>query len=204
MVIDDATQARLLCGRSSVEALRPFLVGERSLTQAAADLGVRPSTLAYWLPRFVDAGLVREVRRVARAGRPIRVYRAVADEFRVPVGLVPPEAYERFVTGTRRQVYDEFLDAFGQAEPDVERWGLAIGVDPGDDQLVVRLDLPGADDGRPGRRRTYEVWLELDLRVEDAVRLRGELVDLVERYRALSGRGGRHLVHLGVTPARRR
>ncbi len=203
-VVSDPVQAALLCGRSSVEALRPFLMGERSLTEAARDLEVRPSTLAYWVPRFLDAGLIREVRRVARAGRPIRVYRATADEFRVPFALVPPEAHERFVERTRRQVYDEFLDALTRAEPDVDRWGLAVGIDAADGQLSLRLDLPGAADepGRPGRQRSYDIWTELDLRVEDAVRLRSELVDLVERYRKLSGRGGRHLVHLGLTPAR--
>jgi DNA-binding transcriptional ArsR family regulator len=206
LVVGDAAQARLLCGRASVEALRPFLLRECTLTEAAAELEVRPSTLAYWVPRFVDAGLVREVRRVRRAGRAMRVYRAVADEFRVPFTLVPPEAHARFVERTRRLAHDEFLDALTRSEPDVDRWGLAVGIQPDDGQLTLRFDLPGAADVPPGRgrRRTYDIWLELDLRVEDAVRLRRELVDLVERYRAVSGRGGRHLVHLGITPAKRR
>jgi hypothetical protein len=138
---------------------------------------------------------------VKRAGRASRIYRATADEFRVPIALVPPDAYERFVARTRQQVHDEFLDALTWAEPDVDRWGLAISVDPADGQLALRLNVPGATD-TPGRQRSYDIWTELELRVEDAVRLRTEMVELVERYQALSGRGGRYLVHLGLTPAR--
>jgi hypothetical protein len=206
LVVRDAAQARLLCGRASVEALRPFLLGEHTLTEAAAELRVRPSTLAYWVPQFIDTGIVREVRRVRRAGRAMRVYRAVADEFRVPFGLVPPEAHARFIERTRHHVHDEFLDALTRAEPDVERWGLAIGIQPDDGQLALRFDLPGAADVPPsrGRQRTYDIWLELDLRVEDAVHLRQELTDLVKRYQQRSGRGGRHLIHLGITPAKQR
>ncbi len=85
--VQTATQAELFSDPVAVKFLEPFLGRERSASQAAAELGVAIDTLLYRVNKFLDAGLLEIVRLEPRAGRPIKIYRTIADGFYVPFAL---------------------------------------------------------------------------------------------------------------------
>ena len=87
-------QARLLSDDAATRFLEPFLGRERSASQAARELGVPIDTLLYRVKRFLEAGLLEIVREEPRAGRPIKIYRTVADGFYVPFELTAYAEHE--------------------------------------------------------------------------------------------------------------
>ena len=89
-----AEQARLLTDDAATRFLEPFLGRERSASQAARELGVPIDTLLYRVSRFLEAGLLEIVREEPRAGRPIKIYRTVADGFYVPFELTSYAEHE--------------------------------------------------------------------------------------------------------------
>ena len=183
----------LLADRRAVRFLVPFLRGPRTLTEAAAEVDRPVSTVAYWVPRLVRAGLVEEVDRRERAGRPMRVYRAVAQRLLVPVGSVPLDARVTFLDAGRHRLMRRFLDG---VDEELSRWddaGLRFEAAPGGG-LAVNLQPPSSV---PARAEWTEGWLVLDLDPDDAAELVAELDALVSRYVGRSGRR-RYLVHAGV------
>src|SRR5207253_1990609 len=98
--------ARLLTNPKALNYIGPFLVGPHTLTTAAGVLGVAPSTIAYWIPRFLGAGLIRETVRQRRAGMASPLYEAVAESFSVPLELLDPIQAERFISGGRAMMLD--------------------------------------------------------------------------------------------------
>lgn len=92
-------QARLLARPEARRYLEPFIGQQRTAGEAARELGVSLERLLYHLRQLRAAGLLLEVGARRRAGRPERLYRAVADAFIVPFGLTPfadlEEQYQR-------------------------------------------------------------------------------------------------------------
>ncbi|THF86683.1 helix-turn-helix transcriptional regulator [Deinococcus sp. KSM4-11] len=82
-------QASLLARPDSRRFLEPFIGRERTAGEAARELGVSIERLLYRVRQFRAAGLLLETGQRRRAGRPERVYRAVADAFVVPFALTP-------------------------------------------------------------------------------------------------------------------
>ncbi|AWN22511.1 hypothetical protein DKM44_04060 [Deinococcus irradiatisoli] len=80
-------QARLLSDPVALRHFTPFVGQTLSASQAAQAAGVSVARLLYWVKQFLASGLLREVRRDARAGRPVRIYQGVAAGFHVPFEL---------------------------------------------------------------------------------------------------------------------
>ena len=106
----------LLLNLDAARRLAPFMRCEQTLGSAAAELEMPASSLAYWVGRFQKAGLIAIVRREPRAGKPIPVYRAIADEFQVPLDAMPP--------GLR----DEFLRVRGPTQEGEVRRHIELGI----------------------------------------------------------------------------
>lgn len=104
-------QARLLSDDAATRFLEPFLGRERSASQAARELGVPLDTLLYRVKRFLDAGLLEVVREEPRAGRPIKIYRTVADGFYVPFGLTSFAEHEEQMREQLRSGEDAIVRA---------------------------------------------------------------------------------------------
>jgi len=58
----------------------PFMRAEHTLGSAAKSAQVPASSLAYWVRRFLTAGLVEITRVQPRRGKPIPHYRAMSRE----------------------------------------------------------------------------------------------------------------------------
>jgi hypothetical protein len=77
-ILDDRTLARLFY---------PFLGREKTVSQAAAEVGCKLNAMHYRVKTFLEVGLLRVVREEKRAGRAVKIYRSVADAFFVPFQL---------------------------------------------------------------------------------------------------------------------
>lgn len=89
LVLSTPQQARLLSRESSLAVFCEVLARDRSAGQVAAALGWSVERVLYHLRGLLAAGLVRETGRLARAGRPLRLYRSAADSVLTPFGLTP-------------------------------------------------------------------------------------------------------------------
>lgn len=105
-VITDPGVARLLSRRQAALHVSSFLDQDRSIAESAARLDLPIGQVHHWVHRLVEAGVLRVVEVVPRAGRPIKRYRAVARSFRLPAALVPPEHYEQQMAVINRGVVE--------------------------------------------------------------------------------------------------
>lgn len=94
LVVRDPNQAQLLTESKSKDFFKPFVARELTASQAAQDVGCELSTMLYRIKTCQAAGLLTVVRQEKRAGRPLKVYRAVADAFFIPFDLTPYADYE--------------------------------------------------------------------------------------------------------------
>lgn len=102
--VGTAEQAGLLSDPAARTYFVPFLARARSVKAAAEEVGCRLDAMYYRVRRFVRAGLLRVVEVTPRAGRPIKLYRSVADAFYIPFRLTP---YAEIEERIRRDVQAE-------------------------------------------------------------------------------------------------
>lgn len=202
-IVRDAARARLLLDARSRAQLAPFLGRPRSVSEAAQEVGAKPNTVLRRVQRFLDAGLLDVAETVARRGRPVRRYRAIADAFFVPFEASDAEDLEAaladreaWVTALlRRSVVRARRDAIGT-------WGTRIYLDTRGRvqvQMAVRPDVDAQPPG-PDGPAVLSAWRDaIELDYPDAKALQRELFDLLERYQRKRG-AQRYVVHLGLAP----
>jgi hypothetical protein len=200
-VVRDHLGADLLLKLASTRCLGPFMRAEHTLGSAAAELEMPASSLAYYVGRFVNAGLLEVVRAQARAGKPIPIYRATADEFHVPFDAMPPGRRDEFLNGSRKHVLAEFTAAVDRAILDEVDSGIRVLADPVRGVQIDYLEGSSLSD-----MPATEWWGVLRLTDDEARRLRDELVDIVRRYSDdHPGPGKRNYISMmGLVPEGRR
>ena len=191
----------LLLNLAAARRLAPFMREEQSLGSAAAELEMPASSLAYWVTRFQKAGLVTVVRREARAGKPIPIYRAVADEFQIPLEALPPGKRDEFLNGSRRHMFDEFTKAVDRVAERYLRRG--ISVRPHTDR-GVEIDFLDPEEELPVA--IAESWGVVSLTDDEARELQNTLQALSKKYSQRREEKGtkRHVMVLGLAPRPRR
>lgn len=209
-VVRDPAAVAYVLDPERVRLLQPFMRGERSTSQAAAEVGVSVKDMAYRVRRMLALGLLTIARVEPRAGRPIRYLRGAPAYF-LPFMDVPGADLEASVDSllreTQRQLVQGLVQTLGETERDLHRWGWRFELD-GEERISVRPSV-GPDDERPLSRHlldsaspaVYVVNLMLSLNHADAKRLQRDLAELLTRY---DGRGGpdRYVVSIGLTPAK--
>ena len=108
--VTDPAAIALVTDRRALRYLTPFLRAEHTLTSVAAVIEKNPSTVAYWIPRFVRAGLLEHRGDETRAGRAMPRYRATAQSFLVPYRSVPFDRRVALVDGGRYSVMHKLMD----------------------------------------------------------------------------------------------
>lgn len=198
--MEDEAQARILLDEARVRFFRPFLARERTVTEAAEEVGCKPSVMLYRVGTLLRAGLLRVVRERKRAGRPVKVYRSVYDAYFVPYALTPfatlEEAFysvqeanaHRLARLTARRFRDRkwdgyrlFRDASGEAwlEGAPER------------ETVWDLD-------DPERHLGLDYTTDVHLTAEEARALQAQLVAILRRHGSGTARPGRPAYLLSV------
>ena len=157
----------LLTDLRAFSFLAPFLGGTHTLTSAARVVKRPASTLAHWLPRFVETGLVEHRGDVLRAGLPMPRYRTPARKLVVPFELIPFDARVRLFDEGRLRVLRRFMDGMDEALEATEAFGLSFAVyDEGGGSII---DLEQTDAER-ARRSFTDGWMTFELTEEDAAR----------------------------------
>ena len=98
--------------RAWLRLLHVFTPEARGIADAARTLGVTTEWLFRRVRRLERAGLLTVQDCRPRAGRAVRLYRAVSHDFFVPFSLVPPETVGQH---NRAQHLDLFETAIGRA-----------------------------------------------------------------------------------------
>jgi hypothetical protein len=200
VVITDHRAVDLLMNLKATQRLAPFMQAEHTLGSAAAEARVPASSLAYWVGRFVAAGLVAVTRHQPRAGKPIPHYRATATEFRVPFEAMPPGARETLFHGGRRHMFEQFIAASDRAAERYYTQGLRVRAHP--DRGMELSVIEPEDEVLPP---VTEWWGTATLNAEEAAEVHRILEDVRTRLgRDLPGPGrDRYVMVLGFAPAPR-
>lgn len=207
-VAQNEEQAKLLTDPAGRRWLEPFLGAEKSLSEVAAELGCALDTLLYRVRKLQHAGLVDVVRVQKRAGRPIKIYRAVADGFFVPFGLTPFAALEERILA-QTLPHTEALAAETARMLQESAWlGSRVYRNARGEVWNDSAPLPQARRERAEALPiTFDVISDLYLGDDDARQLQDELAALWSRYQAKSepptGKR-RYLFQLAFVPTRER
>ncbi|MFB9994933.1 hypothetical protein ACFFLM_23565 [Deinococcus oregonensis] len=181
-----AEAAELLCQPAIACLLKPFMRGERTVSQAAAELQMPLGLLHYRVGRFHRAGLLEVVRLQPRQGRASKVYRATGTSFQFSTGLLRDQTlhdlqrgqhweetvrqqFLRYAVPTRVQAVTVQLD---------EKGALAWWLHPHDNQAEPAERVPGLV-----QVRSAALFLDAD----DAQSFADELFELQQRYQLKRG-----------------
>lgn len=193
--ITDAAAIALLVNIRAIRYLGPFLRRSHTLTSAAQSIHCSPSTMAYWLPRFVATGLVDHLRDQSRAGLRMPVYRAPARQLAVQYRDVPIDARVRLVDKGRMRVLNRFLDGLDESTATA---GTAMLGFAAKDREGFSIDMIETEEDLSVRHFT-DGWMAMRLTEEDARELSVALEALLQRYVDRIG-PRRYIVHAGLAP----
>lgn len=195
--------AEALADPKTQRFMEPFMARERSVGQAAKVLGLPTNSLLYRVKKLTALGLLRVVREQARAGRPVKFYRASADSFFVPLALTRAETLEALFLKLDDPMQELFYrNAVRSLTHAPTNLGFVYGRD---DAGVVKTRLaagPGElfDPLKPETPAFLPYWSpELWLDPADAKALVREMIGLTRRYGGRNGKQ-RHILHLAIAP----
>src|SRR5690606_38793350 len=164
--------------------LAPFIGRAASVSQAAGSSGEKENTTLKRVRRFVELGLLEVVAELPRAGRPIKLYRSVAEVFFVPFEATGAESREAALAERdsyaeqllRRNVVQARLDTIGT-------WGTRVYRDiRGRLQVQTALtpdsNVTSLDPDAPAVLSAWRDSLTLDF--EDAKALQREMFELLQ------------------------
>jgi hypothetical protein len=186
----------LLFDLRAARMLSPFLFGEQTLSTASKALGVAPSTLAHWIPKFLRTRLIRETRREPRRGAAMRWYQAAGDELFIPMAHIPDTTRIAFLDAGRRRVLDRFAEGMDEQLSRDPATGLRFR-SSGPTAVEVELEPPPAERGEPWT----EFWGTINLTRAEAHAFAEDLASVIERYRRLEGGPIEVVVHAGAVRA---
>ena len=158
-----------------------FLGRERSLAEAGRALAMPLNRLSHHVGTFLRLGLLVMVRAQKRAGRPIRYYRACADAFRVPAGLMRERAGDALAQELRAGWQSEAISGRRPA---------------------LHLDERGAPDERSASEaesEACEYWRVLTL-TRAKPELAHSLAGLLRDYEDRPARGSAAMIHVAFAP----
>ena len=152
-MVGDRRQARLLTDPRSAAFIYPFLGRDRSVGEAAAEVGCPITTMVYRVRILEQAGLliITDTRR--RAGRPVSIYRSSCDSYRVPLATTGFDDHRDQVRRIGAPIYRQLADAYSAV---LASTGTATRFITRDDHgHIYSTDLPPHHD-RGGYPVTFE------------------------------------------------
>lgn len=202
-IVGSGPAADALTNPTSLRYLAPFLGRTLSVGEAARESGAKPNTTLRRVQRFVELGLLEVVGERKRAGRPIKLYRTVADIFFVPFEATHAESLEAALK--ERDAYWEKLlrrNVVRARAESIGTWGTRFYRDSRGRLQVQTAVTPDANVTtlHPEGPAALSLWRDqLMLDFADAKALQREMFELVRRYQRLSG-SQRYVVRMGLAP----
>lgn len=203
VTVTEALLTDVLLDPAQRRYLVPFFSRTLTVSEAAAELGVKGNSLLYQVKRLCRLGLLQIVRAEMRGGRTVKVYRATADRFFVPFAQTDAATLEELFYKTNTPRARCFARNLARAvlETPEATMGYLVGRHEGgevdayfspDGERVLSLLEPSA----PAAGRS---WVTLSLTHEEAKALQREQWELWGKY--LNKRGPqRYLAHFDLTP----
>jgi hypothetical protein len=160
--------------------------------------------LRYWVRRYLEAGLLREVVAKGRTGR---TYLATAEVFLVALDDWSARSFEELQLLRNAAFGERFDDGLRRAllEAFPERWGVRVsaGREPG--QIAVQVcsalgDVPSLEAlvRRADAPAVLSCWVTLKLSFLEAKTFQGELAALMMKYGECCGEDA-YLAQVGLT-----
>lgn len=199
LIAQTPEQARLLQDFPTVAVLGRLLEGEASAGEIAASTGQTVKQVHHRLTRLLRAGLIEVSAERRRAGRPVKVYRALAGEYQVPFALTSAATLGELVQGA----HEPMLSAHYRAVS-----GSALGKR---DLRLRRMEGGGmtltlAEAGEAPPHALQSVFLSYRLTHEAASELERRLKDLSrwlsEQHRPPEEDGTDYLLGLLLAPGK--
>jgi hypothetical protein len=204
--ITDRAQAVVLLDRRYVRFLRPFMAIGRSVGEAAAELEMTVSFLLPRVRRFERLGLLEVVETRARKGRPIKVYRAVGDEFFVPLStleIADVGIHEASLTELLLASMVELFETYADLVPEP-----GFRIERGSSQVRLRgaMDADHSIDLRdPAVPAVVNEWRWPRVSPQRAKRLQVDLLDAIDHAVADSDPAdAAYLVNVRMAPVGKR
>ena len=217
-IIIDPEQARFLTDAQLRLFLLPFLGRVRSVSQVAAELGIKINAMLYRVQQMLACGLLEPDHLEPRGGRPIQYYRAVADVLFVPFTATMFETLEAQIKHGDQAQHQRFVRAFAasrQQQMLEGGWGTLLSRDATGNVNVTRARLDSQDESAgmksvgmrsagmsvPADGVPLSVWSQIPLRPETARELAGRLQALLDEYLYQPAPEGEvtYLLHVGFT-----
>lgn len=110
--VTDPAQARIVADPTRSRFLHPFLGRERTVSEAAAELGCAADVMLYRVRRMLAASLLRITATRRRTGRPIKVYRSSHDGYFVPNDAMHYDDLRHRVSSQGARLVEELVDAY--------------------------------------------------------------------------------------------
>lgn len=186
--VRDATAAALLIDTRRNRWLHPFLARPCGLSEAARQLGVGRSGVAYWVRQLSAAGLLRPT--VDAHGRP--AWRSTADRLVVALADAPQDSDAAILAAQLDPAYAAIKRALlHAAQRHPSPWQFVL--ERQGEHVHQRL---APVRGTLGKARIVNQRALLHLGDEDAEALRKEMMALHERYaaRSVEGKGRRRVL----------
>jgi hypothetical protein len=191
--VTDTAQAKALTNHKLIGFLQYFIGQERSVSEAAAHWQVKVETAYYRVKQLERLDLKR--------------YRAVSDNFFVPLGIIPEATLEEFLETTHQHFKQLLSHAQAReirahfSQERTGRWGIHIGLNALGQQSVHLSnpdgDLPDLLD--PEMPMIAHAWPQLRLDYEDAQAIRNEIFELFKRFDNRLG-ARKYLFHFALAP----
>jgi DNA-binding transcriptional ArsR family regulator len=205
--ITDARAIKILGRLEQRRVLEGLMLGSRTVSQLAADLGLGLQATYYQVRQLEQLGLVRVEHQQARRGRAIKHYRASSEGFFIPFYATSAANLEGFIQQVMGETQSIFNNLLTQAGKSLVKNPKDVGI-----RLYVRDNKSVSDisaDGEhfdtlaalmaPTAPAMMSTFMQFSLSRSAAKQLQRELLDLLLRYRHPSGQEG-YLLHVGLVP----
>jgi hypothetical protein len=183
--IDDAAAAAVFANPRQRKMVLALIPEALSLSELGRRTDTPLNLLHHHMRKFLRLGLVGVAGRRARAGAPIKLYRASAERFFVPAEL--------FAAGSGEAMSQRLRAALDRAIGRTVKGAVYSHDGAGPRMRLVRHDAGAV---------AVDLWRELRLTTADAEALSEELGALLRRFELRSAEaGGRYIIHAAVAEA---
>jgi hypothetical protein len=206
LVITDSAAVTFLVDAELRRFLIPFLGQNATVSQVAAQLGIKQNAVLYRVEQLLNCKLLKIDHLETRAGRAVRHYRCVADSFFVPFGATSFETINALVMRTELLHHQRFAQALGVArEHQVtdEGWGTLLSRDAVGNVEVTTIHHGVNNQPSPRASMPFSRWSSIKLPPEKALEFAERLQALMAEYIGQSSNQSEaeYLLHVGFTKA---
>ena len=201
--IRNEAAATLLLKDKTRRFLAPFVGTKKSVKEASEELGVKLANFYPYAKQFERVGLTEVVETVPRAGRSVKFYQTVADEFFIPHTLSPLLVYlEELQRVNHDTLWQATLRAWSASTAESSTWGFRFYSNPqiGFTAMGARSKSEPWDLFQGEEPILLPYWRKLKLSREKARALQLELYGVLERYTAAQSESEDYLVRVAMAP----